>query len=153
MLAPEGRKILIPLMLLTFVFGIVGYGYEMGSLKILYYVTGVLFVFSLNFFRDPTRVTPEGDGLLISPADGKVVLIDDVEDDAVGSAKQIAGLIARRIHCYPKVGDSVAAGDRFGFIMFGSRTDLIVPSDSVVNVKVGDKVTGGKTVLGQLPNS
>ena len=77
MLAPEGRKILIPLMLLTFVFGIVGYGYEMGSLKILYYVTGVLFVFSLNFFRDPTRVTPEGDGLLISPADGKVVLIDD----------------------------------------------------------------------------
>ena len=90
MLAPEGRKILIPLMLLTFVFGIVGYGYEMGSLKILYYVTGVLFVFSLNFFRDPTRVTPEGDGLLISPADGKVVLIDDVEDDAVGSAKQIS---------------------------------------------------------------
>lgn len=214
MLAPEGRKILIPLMLLTFVFGIVGYGYEMGSLKILYYVAGVLFVFSLNFFRDPTRETPKGDGLLISPADGKVVLIDDVEDDAVGSAKQIsiflnvfnvhsnkipvdgniesvdykhgqfkaafdhsasevneqaivvmshknftlkvkqiAGLIARRIHCYPKVGDSVNAGDRFGFIMFGSRTDLIVPSDSVVNVKVGDKVTGGKTVLGQLPNS
>ncbi len=64
--------------------------------------------------------------------------------------KQIAGLIARRIHCYAEVGSAVKPGERFGFIMFGSRTDLIVPFNSVVNVKVGDKVMGGKTVVGQL---
>ncbi|MDP6229837.1 MAG: phosphatidylserine decarboxylase family protein [Candidatus Marinimicrobia bacterium] len=209
MLAPEGRKILIGLMVLTFICGISGYGYENAALKVSYYVFGVLFIFSLNFFRDPQRTTPEGENLLIAPADGKVVLIDDIEDDAVGNAKQIsiflnvfnvhsnkmpvngivesvdykkgkfkaafnhsasdvneqtivvlsrgnmkikikqiAGLIARRIHCYAKVGSEVKPGERFGFIMFGSRTDLIVPFNSIVNVKVGDKVTGGKTIVG-----
>jgi len=64
--------------------------------------------------------------------------------------KQIAGLIARRIHCYAEVGKSFNTGERFGFIMFGSRTDLIVPSDSIINTRVGDKVKGSETIIGQI---
>ena len=64
--------------------------------------------------------------------------------------KQIAGLIARRIVCHLQPGDSVAAGDRFGLIKFGSRTDLIIPPFSKLLVKKGDIVKGGETVIGYL---
>jgi phosphatidylserine decarboxylase len=67
--------------------------------------------------------------------------------------RQIAGMIARRIVCALKPGDTVAAGQRFGMIKFGSRTELIVPRrlGFVPTVKVGDKVKGGRDVLGRLP--
>jgi phosphatidylserine decarboxylase len=63
--------------------------------------------------------------------------------------KQISGAIARRIVCKLKVGDEVKAGERFGMIKFGSRTDVIIPAAMAkeVLVKVGDKVSGGKTIL------
>ena len=63
---------------------------------------------------------------------------------------QIAGLIARRIHCYAKVGKEMKKGDRLGFIMFGSRTDIIFPNSVEIKVEVGDKVKGGETVIGKL---
>ncbi len=209
--APEGRKILIILMILTLFFGVAGYGNDNNQLILLYYIFGLIFVFCINFFRDPQRIPPDGKNNLVSPADGKIVLIKDIEDKDVGKAiqisiflsvfnvhsnkipingqvisagykegdfkaafdhrasnvneqayivlshgenkikiKQIAGLIARRIICYAKVGDSYKTGDRFGFIMFGSRTDLIVPSNSDIHAKVGEKVKGGKTIIGQL---
>lgn len=211
MIAPEGRKILLTLLFFTFFTGIISFGLDLGYLKFIYYLSGALFIFCINFFRDPLRETPQGDGLLIAPADGKVVLIEDVEDEIIGAAKQIsiflnvfnvhsnkipidgiienveykkgqfkaafdhtasqvneqtvvviahqnlhlkikqiAGLIARRIHCYVKTGEKVNTGQRFGFIMFGSRTDLIVPSHSEIKVRVGDKVKGGQTIIGQL---
>lgn len=211
MLAPEGRKILITLMIFTIACGITGYGLDSFLLKVFYYIFGLLFIFSINFFRDPIRIPPDGENILVSPADGKVVLVKDVTDEDVGKAiqvsiflnifnvhsnkmpiagkvekveykkgdfkaafnhaasdvneqtvvvlshgdkkikiRQIAGLIARRIHCYAEVGKSFKTGERFGFIMFGSRTDLIVPSDSIIHIQVGDKVKGATTIIGQI---
>jgi len=63
---------------------------------------------------------------------------------------QIAGIIARRIVCRLKADDEVVAGDRFGMIRFGSRTDIIVPLDTRLLVKKGDRVKGGESVIGYL---
>jgi phosphatidylserine decarboxylase len=63
---------------------------------------------------------------------------------------QIAGAVARRIVCRVSAGDKVAAGERFGMIRFGSRTDCYMPRGTDVRVRVGDRVTGGTTVLGVL---
>jgi phosphatidylserine decarboxylase len=63
--------------------------------------------------------------------------------------KQISGAIARRIVCKLKAGDEMKAGDRYGMIKFGSRTDVVVPVAMVreVAVQKGDNVQGGKTIL------
>ena len=61
--------------------------------------------------------------------------------------KQIAGLLARRIVFYPKVGDRLERGQRVGLIKFGSRVDVLFDVSARVNVKVGDRVKGGATVL------
>lgn len=64
--------------------------------------------------------------------------------------KQIAGILARRIVCWKKAGDEVELGERFGLIKFSSRTDLILPSQVAVEVKVGDRVRGGLSVIGRV---
>ena len=64
--------------------------------------------------------------------------------------KQIAGVLARRIVCRARAGDKLAAGERFGLIRFGSRTDLVVPKTTEMRVKIGDRVRGGETVMGVL---
>ena len=71
--------------------------------------------------------------------------------DATVRFVQIAGLIARRIVCWRKPGESLAVGDRIGLIKFGSRVDVFLPKGSKVYVKRGDRVIGGKTPLGELP--
>lgn len=63
---------------------------------------------------------------------------------------QVAGLIARRIVCWPKPGDEVVCGERFGMIRFGSRVDVYVPEQSRVQVSIGDRVVAGGSVLCQL---
>ena len=63
---------------------------------------------------------------------------------------QIAGLIARRIICYPRVGDVVERGTRYGLIRFGSRVDVYLPADVEALVKLGDKTVAGETMLGRL---
>jgi phosphatidylserine decarboxylase len=65
--------------------------------------------------------------------------------------KQIAGLIARRIIFTPKVGDRVARGQRVGLIKFGSRVDVLIDRNANIQVKVGDRVRGGGSVLALLP--
>ena len=65
--------------------------------------------------------------------------------------KQIAGLIARRIIFNFKVGDRVARGQRVGLIKFGSRVDVLFDRDAAIQVKLGDRVKGGSTVLALLP--
>jgi phosphatidylserine decarboxylase len=64
--------------------------------------------------------------------------------------KQIAGLLARRIVFYPKVGDRLERGQRVGLIKFGSRVDVLIGSAASLNVKVGDRVRGGASVLAYL---
>lgn len=61
--------------------------------------------------------------------------------------KQIAGLLARRIVFTKKIGDSVRRGERIGMMKFGSRMDVIFDPNAQVNVKVGDRVIGGETIL------
>jgi phosphatidylserine decarboxylase len=65
--------------------------------------------------------------------------------------KQIAGIIARRIVCTLTEKEEVRAGERIGLIRFGSRMDLIFPQEGTVSVKIGDKVVGGETIMGYLP--
>ena len=64
--------------------------------------------------------------------------------------RQIAGFLARRICYYIKKGDTVKQGDEFGFIKFGSRADIYLPTCSKVDVKVGDKLKAGMSVICKL---
>ncbi len=209
MIAREGKSILILLFVLTIVLRAIAEVLTSPIVEWGYIICGILFLFSLNFFRDPKRRIPDGDDIIISPADGKVVRIEKIEDKAYGEminvsiflnvfnvhvnrvpftgtvtqttyksgkflaafdhkasdeneqaitvfdstkgtiiVKQIAGLIARRIHCYAKKSLLMKKGNRLGFIMFGSRTDLLIPDTVNLNVKIGDKVKGNETVIG-----
>ncbi len=174
-------------------------------------------VFTIFFFRDPERRFEDQPGILIAPADGRILGIrkighhdfiggealevsiflsildvhinripadgtveyvkynpgkffkafldkasDENENTEIGIitpsghrlvVKQIAGMIARRIVCHLKQGDSVDAGARFGMIRFGSRAELYVSADSDIRVTTGDHVKGGATVIGFLPGA
>jgi len=179
---------------------------------------GLAFVaFCLYFFRDPERVAPARPGLVIAPADGRVVHVQTAvppEELGLGPAPrtriaiflsvldvhvnrapvdgvvtriayhagaflnasldkaselnernamairladgrdvavvQIAGLIARRILCDAREGDMLRAGDRFGIIRFGSRTDVYLPDGVKPLVLEGQTMIGGETVLADL---
>lgn len=174
-----------------------------------------LTIFIIAFFRNPERHFQDEEKLVISPADGKVIKIEEVDsldrmhgrfkkisifmnvfnvhvnrapcggtiekisyrpgkfvsanldkasaenerNDVLirtknGSAVwtvQIAGLIARRIVCWAREGDTVAKGERFGMIRFGSRVEVFLPAGSRVAVRLNDKVRAGQTPLGYLP--
>lgn len=173
-------------------------------------------IFVIQFFRDPARSAPDGDQIVLSPADGRIVVVEETRDpyadrDALkisvfmnvfnvhsnrspvkGSIQamnyfagqffnasldkaslenernamvlhtpqgqvvtcvQVAGLVAKRILCYVKPGDHVYAGQRYGFIRFGSRVDVYLPLGSRPRVAIGDKVQATSTVLAELvPN-
>ncbi len=165
------------------------------------------------FFRDPERTGQRGPSLVVSPADGKLIMITEVDEPtfvqgrairlsifmnvfnvhvnrypvdgvvryvhynkgkflnaaaekssleneqmSVGIdngryrilVRQIAGLIARRIVTYSKVGESVKQGDRMGIIRFGSRVDVFIPVTSTLRAKVGDITAAGVTILADL---
>jgi phosphatidylserine decarboxylase len=75
-----------------------------------------------------------------------------IETDGVRIlVRQIAGLIARRIHTYSTEGQTVTQGDRMGIIRFGSRVDVFVPPDASPRVRVGDVTVAGATVIAGLP--
>ena len=65
--------------------------------------------------------------------------------------RQITGAIARRIVGWSEVGDHLKKGERFGMIRFGSRTEVYLPLDATVLVKIGDRVVGGVSIIAQLP--
>jgi phosphatidylserine decarboxylase len=165
------------------------------------------------FFRDPERIGPRGDRVVIAPADGRVVSIAEVdepqfmggpsrrisifmnifnvhvnrypvsgtvrymhynpgkflnaaaekasldnEQQSVGIergtlrvlTRQIAGLIARRIVTYSKLGDQAEQGSRMGMIRFGSRVDVFLPLSASVRVTLGQATQAGATVLAEV---
>ncbi|MBB4039409.1 phosphatidylserine decarboxylase [Microvirga flocculans] len=180
------------------------------------WIGAILTVWVCYFFRDPPRVTPLREGLVVSPADGRVSLIttavppaeldlppepmtrisvfmnvfdchvnrspvtgriaqilytpglflnaelDKASEDNERNALvietantkigvvQIAGLVARRIVSFVKVGDSLSTGERFGLIRFGSRLDIYVPLSAQVLVGLGQTAVAGETVLADL---
>ena len=79
----------------------------------------------------------------IEPGEGKRTLI----------VEQIAGLIARRIECWPKPGEDLVSGQRYGIIYFGSQAAVHFPAGSKCTVKPGDKMTGAITEIGEWTNT
>ena len=74
-----------------------------------------------------------------------------IEGDGITvTCTQIAGILARRIVCWPKTGDNLERGQRFGLIKFGSRTDILMPPNVDVAVKIGDRVVGGETIIARV---
>ena len=185
-------------------------GYEFFTVAALF-ITG----FVLYFFRDPERVIPDAEDAVVSPADGKVILVEKMFDDRFvnehvykvsifmsvfdvhvnrlpftgevekieykagsfyaantdqGSLSneycavllstpknfhyavvQIAGLVARRIVCWVEKGDTVERGRRFGLIRFGSRVDMYLPQQMQIEVRPGQRVRAGETIIGYIP--
>jgi phosphatidylserine decarboxylase len=173
----------------------------------------IIALFVLQFFRDPGRVIPQQANAVLSPADGRIVVVEKTQDPYAGrealkisvfmnvfnvhsnrapvdgniqnvqyfpgkfvnadldkasienernaltitasngqvvTCVQVAGLIARRILCYVKAGDTLARGQRYGFIRFGSRVDVYLPLTATPKVVVGDKVSATETILAEL---
>jgi len=208
----------IPFMTIGFVAAVVAIAaavyFRSWPLWLLAIVVTVIALWCAYFFRDPERTGPRGANVVIAPADGKVLMMTEVDEPrfihgramrisifmnvfnvhvnrypvsgrvdftwynpgkflnaasekssleneqmSVGITtpsgvkiltRQIAGLIARRIVTYSKVGDVAEQGERFGMIRFGSRVDVFVPPSARVDVKLGDVTTAGTTVLAEL---
>ncbi|NKE44164.1 phosphatidylserine decarboxylase [Roseomonas frigidaquae] len=93
----------------------------------------------LNASLDKASVDNERNALAIRMTDGRDIAV-----------VQIAGLIARRILCHVREGDQVQAGDRFGIIRFGSRTDVYLPEGARPLASIGQLMIGGETVVAEL---
>ena len=92
MIAKEGRVILIRLLLITFPVGLYAHSTDNQAMIVLYAVLGLLFLFCLNFFRDPKRTIPMDASLVLSPADGKVVKVTEVNDPEVGEGAKLVSI-------------------------------------------------------------
>ena len=211
----EGRTLLFVL-LIVFVGIIWVSDYYLSDVvrNIVIAVCAVFYLIILQFFRNPIFSVSKNPKHIIAPADGKVVVIEEVEEPEYFKGKrkqisifmspfnvhvnrmpvegsisyykyhpgkylvawhpksstenerttvvakmnngtevlfrQIAGALARRIKCYVQQGQKLEQGQEFGFIKFGSRVDIFLPLDTVINVKIDDVTKGGKTVIAQL---
>jgi phosphatidylserine decarboxylase len=104
-----------------------------GELKSLEYKRGK---FKAAFEEEASRVNEQN--VLTISGEGIQVVV-----------RQIAGLIARRVICWKKPGYSLERGEIFGLIRFGSRVDIVIPENVKVLAKVGDRVRGGTSILGE----
>ena len=93
----------------------------------------------INADLDKASTENERNAVWLKTADGQDI-----------TSVQVAGLIARRILCYVKAEDTLARGQRYGFIRFGSRVDVYLPLTATVKVAIGDKVSATTTILAQL---
>jgi phosphatidylserine decarboxylase len=92
----------------------------------------------MSAFKPEASVQNENIAMLLDTRFGKVLV------------RQIAGFLARRAVCRAKPGDTLRMGERFGMIKFSSRVDLFLPASTVPDVKQGDTVTAGESVLGHI---
>ena len=92
MIAKEGRIILIPLLFITFPVGVYAHASNNFVLVILYTILGSLFLFCINFFRDPLRSIPSDKSVVVAPADGKVVKIEYIDDPNVGESAKLVSI-------------------------------------------------------------
>jgi phosphatidylserine decarboxylase len=92
-------------------------------------------------FNDKASTDNERNIIMVS--DGRITIV----------FTQIAGIVARRIVFWKKIGDSVARGELVGLIRFGSRVDVLFPAGTEATVKVGDRVKGGSTRIGTIKES
>ncbi|GMU19004.1 MAG: phosphatidylserine decarboxylase proenzyme [Candidatus Babeliales bacterium] len=106
-----------------------------GVVEKIEYVPGK---FTMAFLPKSSELNEHND-VIIRRADGKSILV-----------RQIAGTMARRIVCWVKEEQRVSAGQKYGMIKFSSRVDLLLPEQAQLTVKMGQKVYGGKTVIGRL---
>lgn len=200
-----------PFILIAFVLNVGAYLLGWHSLAATLFL---LLIFVISFFRDPERKIASELGDVLSPADGRILSVEEVEQPKYGGVPcqkvvifmsvfnahvnriplsgeikdvtyhpgrflmgfsekasmeneqnavtitdkqgrtlvmvQIAGLIARRIICYLKGGESVEQGARFGLIRFGSRVDLYLPQDAEILVVPGDRVKAGLHAIANL---
>ena len=88
--------------------------------------------------KDAASIENENTVMVLQGKDGKILV------------RQVAGLVARRIVCKVKAGDMLRRGERYGMIKFGSRLDVYLPKETEIQVRAGDKVKAGQTVLGIL---
>ncbi len=79
----------------------------------------------------------------------RTTVVVKMGDDLEILFRQIAGAVARRIKCYIREGDAVVQGSEFGFIKFGSRVDILLPTNSTLCVDLGDKTKGGITKIAE----
>ncbi|NLV25011.1 MAG: phosphatidylserine decarboxylase family protein [Deltaproteobacteria bacterium] len=93
----------------------------------------------LNASLDKASDLNEQSGILLETEKGKRLLV-----------VQIAGLIARRIVSYPRIGDALTKGMRYGLIRFGSRVDIYLPKGTQAAVRTGDRAIGGETIIGYM---
>jgi len=211
----EGYASLIVVLLFVVITNSVAAYFDVASwLKwVIYFASAFLFITVLQFFRSPIREITQDEQVVLCPADGKVVVIEETEETEYFKDKrlqvsifmspinvhsnrnpvsgivkhfkyhpgkflvawhpkssidnerttivietlskteilirQIAGALAKRIVWYVEKGRPVVQGEEFGFIKFGSRVDLFLPLNTEINVKIGDKVKGGKTIIGR----
>jgi phosphatidylserine decarboxylase len=78
-------------------------------------------------------------------------MLVETDDGVKLKVVQVAGLIARRIVCYPKKGELLIRGERYGLIRFGSRLDIYLPQSTDLRISMGSATVAGETVLGYLP--
>ncbi|HQZ98399.1 MAG TPA: phosphatidylserine decarboxylase family protein [Pyrinomonadaceae bacterium] len=105
-----------------------------GKVKEINYVAGK----KMPATRDEASLVNERNSLVI---EGENVTV---------TCTQIAGILARRIVCWPKAGDNLERGQKFGLIKFGSRTDILMPASVEIAVTVGDRVRGGETIIARV---
>ena len=96
----------------------------------------------LSAYLPKASIDNERSTVLIRATNGQEILV-----------RQIAGAVARRIVTYAEPGDAANIEDHMGFIKFGSRVDIYLPLDAEVFVKIGDKTTGGVSVIARLRNN
>ena len=92
MIAKEGRLILCGLLLFLFPFGIYVHASEVKILYYLYFLFGSFYIFTIYFFRDPLRKIPFDTSAILSPADGRVVSINTVNDNDIGESSQVISI-------------------------------------------------------------